>query len=53
MNKDLNLTNLTSLEFKGPYGYLVPPDQILPNALDIFDAMKAVVRTCRGLGYFD
>lgn len=37
----------------GPYGYLVPPDQIFPNALDIFDAMKAVVRTCRELEYFD
>lgn len=35
----------------GPYGFVLPPEQILPNALEIFDGIKAIVDECRTLNY--
>lgn len=37
----------------GDYGFVLPPDQILPNSLEIFDGVKAIVRECRVIGYLD
>lgn len=35
----------------GPYGFVLPPEQILPNALEMFDGIKAIVDECRTLNY--
>lgn len=44
----------TILKFRsllGSYGFVLPPEQILPNALEMFDGIKAIVDECRTLNY--
>lgn len=36
----------------GPYGFVLPADQILPNALEVFDGIKAMIGEGRKLKYF-
>ncbi|XP_037037661.1 zinc carboxypeptidase-like [Bradysia coprophila] len=44
-----------TIEFRdtGRYGFVLPPDQILPNSLEMFDGVKAIVRECRVIGYLN
>lgn len=48
-----NLDISYTIEFrdKGAYGFILPPDQIMPNALEMFDGIKAMVAECRTLSY--
>lgn len=35
----------------GAYGYLLPADQIIPNALEAFDGIKVMIVEARALNY--
>ncbi|XP_041969305.1 uncharacterized protein LOC121726137 [Aricia agestis] len=43
---------LIELRDLGEYGFLLPPDQIVPNNLEIMDALLEMDRTTRRLGYY-
>lgn len=36
--------------FVGTYGFVLPADQILPNALEVLDGILALVDEARALG---
>jgi len=48
-----NINASYTIEFRdtGNYGFVLPPEQILPNSLEMFDGVKAIIRECRSLGY--
>lgn len=35
----------------GSYGYLLPADQIIPNAMESFDGIKVMIVEARALNY--
>lgn len=37
----------------GRHGFLLPPDQIIPNSQEIIDGLVAMVRKTDQLKYFD
>ncbi|KFB45618.1 AGAP008370-PA-like protein [Anopheles sinensis] len=37
----------------GPYGFVLPPDQIIPNAEETLDAMIAMLAKAKTMGYFN
>ncbi|XP_049537316.1 zinc carboxypeptidase-like isoform X2 [Anopheles darlingi] len=43
-----------TIEFRdtGYYGFILPPDQIVPNALEIMDGLVAFLRKGKEIGYF-
>lgn len=44
-------TNIEWIMFLGQYGYILPADQIIPNALEFFDGLKAMVNEAKALNY--
>nr|XP_034834186.1 zinc carboxypeptidase-like [Maniola hyperantus] len=43
---------LIELRDLGQYGFLLPPEQIIPNSLEIMDALVVMDNTTRSLGYY-
>jgi hypothetical protein len=37
----------------GTFSHQLPPDQIIPNALEVMDSLIALVGETKKLGYFD
>lgn len=37
----------------GNYGFVLPADQILPNCIEIFAGLQAMVNEMRNLGYLE
>lgn len=35
----------------GPYGFILPADQIIPNAVEVLDGLKAMICEARRLKY--
>lgn len=50
---DVPVSFLIELRDLGEYGFLLPPQQIIPNNLEIMDALLEMDRTTRELGYYD
>lgn len=48
---NINVTYTIEFRDKEQYGFLLPPDQILPNSLEMYDGVKAIVKESRALGY--
>lgn len=48
---DINVTYTIEFRDKGHYGFILPPDQILPNALEMWDGVRAIVKESRLIGY--
>jgi hypothetical protein len=36
----------------GPFGFVLPPDQIIDNALETMDSLVALINKTKELGYF-
>lgn len=43
--------NIFFLTLKGYYAFILPPEQIIPNCLEIFDGIKAMIGESRTIGY--
>ena len=50
---DIPVSFLIELRDLGEYGFLLPPEQIIPNNLEIMDALLEMDRTTRELGYYE
>lgn len=50
---DINVSYTIEFRDTGDYGFVLPPEQILPNSLEMFDGVKAIVRECRTIGYLN
>lgn len=49
---DVPVSFLIELRDLGEYGFLLPASQIIPNNLEIMDALLEIDRTTRRLGYY-
>ncbi|XP_030028980.2 zinc carboxypeptidase [Manduca sexta] len=49
---DIPVSYLVELRDMGEYGFLLPPEQIIPNNLEIMDGIIEMDRTTRILGYY-
>lgn len=49
---NVSISFLIELRDLGEYGFLLPPEQIIPNNLEIMDALLEMDRTTRKLGYY-
>ncbi|XP_037024577.1 zinc carboxypeptidase-like [Bradysia coprophila] len=47
----INASFTIELRDQGNYGFILPPEQIIPNCLEIFDGLKAMIGECRTIGY--
>jgi len=50
---NINVSYTIELRDTGNYGFVLPPDQILPTALELFDGIKAIVQECRSIGFLN
>lgn len=41
------------LRFVGPYGFILPADQIIPNSEEVIDGIKVLVAQAKELNYFN
>ncbi|KAJ6649863.1 Zinc carboxypeptidase A 1 [Pseudolycoriella hygida] len=48
---NINISFTIELRDQGSYGFILPPEQIIPNCLEIFDGLKAIVSECKIIGY--
>jgi len=48
---DIPISFTIELRDQGNYGFILPPEQIIPNCLEQFDGLKAIIRECRTIGY--
>lgn len=46
-----SINNAKTILILGNYGFILPPEQIIPNCEEIFDGLKAIVGECRTIGY--
>lgn len=45
------ITKIDRILITGRYGFILPPSQIIPNALETIDGIKAMVREAKFRGY--
>lgn len=41
------------ISYTGGYGFILPPDQIIPNCEEFMDGLKAMIAEAVTLGYFN
>ncbi|XP_046971378.1 zinc carboxypeptidase-like [Vanessa cardui] len=46
------ISYLIELRDLGQYGFLLPPEQIIPNSVEIMDALLVMDKTARYMGYY-
>lgn len=51
-NTNVAVSLLIELRDVGEYGFLLPPEQIIPNNLEIMDALLEMDQTTRRIGYY-
>lgn len=47
-----SISYLIELRDEGQYGFLLPPEQIIPNNLEIMDALVEMDKSTKRLGYY-
>lgn len=52
-NSNVSLAYTFEFRDKGRYGFILPPNQIIPNSLEIIDGLYALVNKATEYNYFN